>query len=49
MLTLPSAMFYDSELIAAADELKVNNMIGWEKLPNRKIPMIFHGIGKTCS
>jgi len=39
-----SALFYDNELVASADVALRESLIGWEELPNKKFPIIFHGI-----
>jgi len=44
LLRLPNQLFYDNELLACADPMLANSCLGWEKLPNPKVPMIFHGI-----
>ncbi|KAF7246630.1 RNA helicase Mov10l1, partial [Varanus komodoensis] len=44
LLTLPSRLFYHKELEVCADSSVVNSLLGWEKLPRKGFPMIFHGI-----
>ena len=44
LLQLPNQLFYDNELLACANPMLANSCLGWEKLPNPKVPMIFHGI-----
>ena len=46
LLTLPSRLFYDNELLAHGDPIITTSLEGWEKLPNNlgKFPMIMHGI-----
>ena len=46
LLTLPSRLFYDNELLAHGDPLITTSLEGWERLPNHlgKFPMIMHGI-----
>ena len=46
LLALPSLLFYDNELKACGDKMLTHDMLNWSKLPNKKIPLIFHGIGK---
>ena len=46
LLSLPSLLFYDNELKARGDKFLTHDMLNWSKLPNKKIPLIFHGIGK---
>ena len=41
LLTLPSKLFYDGELVACADPLLTNHFLGWKHLPNPKVPLIF--------
>lgn len=43
ILDLPNRMFYNSELIACADESR-NKMCDWKDLANPKFPIIFHGV-----
>ena len=40
LLTLPSKLFYDSELQPMADPFVINSLIGWNKLPNKKLPLV---------
>ena len=44
LVRLPNRLFYDNELLACADPILANSCLGWEKLPNPKFPLIFHGI-----
>uniref|UniRef100_A0A8C5SX99 RNA helicase Mov10l1 n=1 Tax=Laticauda laticaudata TaxID=8630 RepID=A0A8C5SX99_LATLA len=44
LLTLPSKLFYHKELEVCADPLVVNSLLGWEKLPKKGFPLIFHGM-----
>ena len=44
LLRLPNQLFYENELLACANPMLANSCLGWEKLPNPKVPMIFHGI-----
>ncbi|XP_033647604.1 putative helicase MOV-10 [Asterias rubens] len=44
ILKLPNRMFYDNELEVHADELERESLCNWEKLPNKKFPIIFHGV-----
>ena len=44
LLMLPNQLFYDNELLPCADPLLANSCLGWEKLPNPNMPLIFHGI-----
>lgn len=48
ILKLPNDMFYDSEL-QAKGSIVVNDALGWDSLPNKKFPMIFHNVKGTCS
>lgn len=48
ILKLPNDMFYDSELQAKGSAV-VNDALGWDSLPNKKFPMIFHNVKGTCS
>ena len=44
LLNLPSKLFYDGELLPKGDPIITTSLEGWEKLPNTKFPMIFHGV-----
>lgn len=48
ILKLPNDMFYDSKLQAKGSSV-VNDAIGWNSLPNKNFPMIFHNVKGTCS
>ncbi len=41
---MPNELFYDNELIAAADRFKVESLLQWKKLPAPDCPIIFHGV-----
>lgn len=43
ILYLPNKLFYDGELIPKGEDL-VNMALNWEKLPNKKVPIIFHSV-----
>ncbi|GJQ87580.1 hypothetical protein Trydic_g17422 [Trypoxylus dichotomus] len=43
ILHLPNTLFYEKELIAKGDDL-VNIALNWERLPNKKFPIIFHSV-----
>ena len=43
LLSVPSRLFYDNELLVAGDGI-INCMCEWEVLPNKKMPIIFHGM-----
>lgn len=44
LLSLPSKMFYSSELRAKADPMVANCYLGWEHLVREKSPIIFHSV-----
>ena len=44
LLTLPSELFYDNELVSKADPMVTSSMLNWEHLPNKKVPLVFHGV-----
>ncbi|XP_026524779.1 RNA helicase Mov10l1 [Notechis scutatus] len=44
LLTLPSKLFYHKELEVCADPSVVNSLLGWDKLPKKGFPLIFHGM-----
>jgi superfamily I DNA and/or RNA helicase len=43
LLKFTSDMFYNSQLIAAADTETVNSLLSWHFLPNSSFPLLFHG------
>lgn len=47
LLALPSKLFYHKELEVCADPSVVNSLLGWEKLPKKGFPLIFHGM-RVC-
>jgi superfamily I DNA and/or RNA helicase len=44
LIRLPSALFYDNELIPAAPLPITSRYRGWPHLPNPEVPMIFRGL-----
>ncbi|XP_054426454.1 LOW QUALITY PROTEIN: RNA helicase Mov10l1 [Pteronotus mesoamericanus] len=44
LLALPSRLFYHKELEVCADPKVVAALLGWEKLPRKGFPLIFHGV-----
>ncbi|KAL0625572.1 RNA helicase Mov10l1 [Plecturocebus cupreus] len=44
LLALPSRLFYHRELEVCADPTVVTSLLGWEKLPKKGFPLIFHGV-----
>ncbi|XP_008567172.1 PREDICTED: LOW QUALITY PROTEIN: putative helicase Mov10l1 [Galeopterus variegatus] len=44
LLALPSRLFYHKELEVCADPKVVTLLLGWEKLPKKGFPLIFHGM-----
>ncbi|KAM9229282.1 RNA helicase Mov10l1 [Dugong dugon] len=44
LLALPSRLFYHKELEVCADPKVVTSLLGWEKLPRKGFPLIFHGV-----
>ncbi|XP_053442523.1 RNA helicase Mov10l1 [Nycticebus coucang] len=44
LLALPSRLFYHRELEVCADPKVVTSLLGWEKLPQKGFPLIFHGV-----
>lgn len=44
LLALPSRLFYHQELEVCADPRVVTSLLGWEKLPRKGFPLIFHGV-----
>ena len=44
LLTVPSELFYEGELEPKADPFVTHSMLNWEQLPNKKVPLVFHGV-----
>uniref|UniRef100_A0A3Q2VAN8 RNA helicase n=1 Tax=Haplochromis burtoni TaxID=8153 RepID=A0A3Q2VAN8_HAPBU len=44
ILEVPNELFYGGELQPCADEYAQNFYCGWEHLPKRNFPVIFHGV-----
>jgi hypothetical protein len=44
LLTLPNELFYDNELVAAAEQTLTHSLCDWEHLPEKGVPLIFHGV-----
>ncbi|ELU14522.1 hypothetical protein CAPTEDRAFT_189533 [Capitella teleta] len=44
LLSLPSQIFYHSELKASSDPALVECFCGWSLLPSLHFPLIFHGV-----
>ncbi|XP_037540408.1 putative helicase mov-10-B.2 [Nematolebias whitei] len=44
ILKIPNELFYDGELQTCADEYARNLYCGWDKLPKKDFPVIFHGV-----
>ena len=44
LLELPADLYYDGELVAAADEMVVNSLLGWKGLKTPGFPLLFHGV-----
>jgi len=44
ILQVPNKLFYDGELTACGDKSQTHVALGWENLPNKKMPVIFHGV-----
>ncbi|XP_063767729.1 RNA helicase Mov10l1 [Eleginops maclovinus] len=47
LLTLPSKLFYKSELCFKAQRAVVDSLCQWKTLPKKKFPLLFHGIRGT--
>ncbi|KAH3800819.1 putative helicase MOV-10 [Dreissena polymorpha] len=47
ILEIPRRLFYDNELQAFGDPKVLNCMLGWDMLPNSKIPIMFHSVFGT--
>lgn len=44
ILKVPNEMFYSSELQASANEMISHSMLRWEELPQKGVPLLFHGV-----
>ncbi|XP_022081525.1 putative helicase MOV-10 isoform X2 [Acanthaster planci] len=44
ILKLPNQLFYANELEVHADKFARESLCGWEKLPQKDFPIIFHGV-----
>ncbi|XP_077974074.1 putative helicase mov-10-B.1 [Styela clava] len=44
ILKIPNKKFYDNELEVNADQMIRTKLCGWEELPNKDFPIIFHGV-----
>lgn len=44
LLALPSRLFYHRELEVCADPKVTTSLLGWEKLPKKSFPLLFHGM-----
>lgn len=44
LLQLPSELFYANELQVKAEKQLTHSLCGWKSLPNKTVPIIFHGI-----
>ena len=43
IINVPNRLFYEGELKVCADEFR-DVFVGWEELPNKKCPLIFHPV-----
>ncbi|CAI9716308.1 Hypothetical predicted protein [Octopus vulgaris] len=44
LLQLPSVLFYANELEVKAEKTLTHSLCGWKSLPNKTVPILFHGI-----
>ena len=44
LLHLPNSLFYEGELIAAANPTRSHSLAAWEHLVTTGVPLIFHGV-----
>ncbi|MEW5302889.1 MAG: hypothetical protein WDW36_005629 [Sanguina aurantia] len=44
ILSLPNKLFYGDELMAKADPVITGSILGWEELPNKLFPLLFHAV-----
>ncbi|CAJ1056264.1 RNA helicase Mov10l1 isoform X1 [Xyrichtys novacula] len=47
LLTLPSKLFYQDELIVKAPKTIVESLCEWKTLPKKGFPLLFHGVRGT--
>ncbi|XP_020501549.1 RNA helicase Mov10l1 [Labrus bergylta] len=47
LLTLPSKLFYQGELVVKAPRVVVDALCQWKTLPNKGFPLLFHGVRGT--
>eukprot|EP00899_Mesostigma_viride_P004323 jgi/Mesvir1/13892/Mv25596-RA.3 len=48
ILELPSRLFYAGRLVACANVMLRESLCGWEGLPNKDFPIVFHGVNGRC-
>eukprot|EP00899_Mesostigma_viride_P004610 jgi/Mesvir1/1414/Mv14413-RA.1 len=48
ILDFPSRRFYDGRLLACAEKALREALCGWEGLPARGFPVVFHGVHGKC-
>lgn len=44
ILKVPNEMFYGSKLQASANEMISHSLLRWEELPQKGVPLLFHGV-----
>lgn len=44
IISVPSTLFYDGDLVPCADEEYRRSLARWEHLPAKGVPLIFHGV-----
>ncbi|RHY23428.1 hypothetical protein DYB32_009204, partial [Aphanomyces invadans] len=44
ILSVPNELFYDGDLVACAPTSMTHSLLEWPSLPNRSVPLLFHGI-----
>lgn len=47
LLKLPSKLFYQEELYCKAPSAVVESLCLWKKLPQKGLPLLFHGVRVT--
>ena len=44
ILHVPNECFYDGQLRSCADKKMIEAFLNWDELPNRTMPLLFHGV-----
>ena len=44
ILSVPNRLLYDGDLVASGNSVLVDSLLPWSGLPNKRFPLIFHGV-----